>query len=180
MDTTPRERTALLATELAAHSAYLLRVACSRVRDDYLAHEAVQDTLVAALECAHSFDGRAKLRTWLTGILLHKIHDGFRRSAQRSKVEVECGDLDEGDSRLAVEWSTPEDALHFKQLRGAFSRALAKLPARQAEAFLLRELSGLDTAALSRTMGVSANNAWVLLHRARARLGAALASEGFS
>jgi RNA polymerase sigma-70 factor (ECF subfamily) len=70
--------------------------------------------------------------------------------------------------------------LHRKQLRGAIFRAIGRLPERQAEAFVMRELSGLETDEICRALGVTANHAWVLLHRARAGLRAALARDGFS
>ena len=107
MDTSRNERNALLAAEIARHSGYLLRYARSRVRDEHLAEEAVQETLLAALESLESFNGRASLRTWLTGILLHKIHDGFRRGARD-------GAPPEGEVPEAVEWLTPDHALHVK------------------------------------------------------------------
>ena len=191
MDTSQGERTAILSAQLVEHLPYLQRVARSRVRDDHLAQEAVQATVVAALEGAHTFNRRSKLRTWLTGILLHKIHDAFRCDARDAAMVRAAGagnqdslDLyavdNEAEVGSPVEWRTPDHALHCKQLRGALARALQTLPERQAEAFLLREISGLDTEQIVRTLGVSANNVWVLLHRARAGMRAALEREGYS
>src|SRR5262249_45957286 len=55
--------------------AYLLRYATRQLRDRAAAEDAVQETLVAALAGEASFGGRSNLRTWLTGILKHKIVD---------------------------------------------------------------------------------------------------------
>ena len=57
---------------------YLLRYASLQLRDSHAAEDAVQETLVAALAGEASFQGRANLRTWLTGILKHKIIDAIR------------------------------------------------------------------------------------------------------
>ena len=173
MDTHKAERDALLATRIAEHSSFLMRVARSRVRDPHRAEEAVQETLLAALECAHSFDGRATLRTWLTGILLHKIFDGFRHCARA---------IPQGDEPFpeVPDWMTPDRALHGKRLWNAFARALAELPRRQAEALVLREIEGRGTEDVCRALGVSPGNLWVLLHRAKARARLALAREGFA
>jgi RNA polymerase sigma-70 factor (ECF subfamily) len=173
MDTTPAERQALVATRIAEQSAYLTRVARSRVRDEQAAAEAVQETLLAALECADRFDGRATLRTWLTGILLHKIHDGFRRQARYVPV-------DEEDLPEPVDHATPERSLYGRRLWAAFMRALADMPARQAQALMLREFEGLADARACRKLGVSHGNYWVLLHRAKSRVRQALAQEGFA
>ena len=173
MDTSRNERRALLAAEVARHTGYLLRYARSRVRDDHLAEEVVQETLLAALESLDSFNGRAALRTWLTGILIHKIHDGFRRDARD-------GDVGEGNPAEPVEWLTPDHSLHVKRLCGAFAEAVGELPQRQAEAFMMGEIAGAETERICRKLGVSRGNLWVLLHRARAALRANLDQRGYS
>lgn len=173
MDTHKAERDALLATRIAEQSGFLLRVARSRVRDPHQAEEAVQETLLAALECAATFSGRATLRTWLTGILIHKIFDGFRHQSRF----VSC---DDEDLPEAVDDATPEDALRGSRLWKAFARTLEQMPRRQAEALVLREIHGASTGQACRELGVSEGNFWVLLHRAKARARGALADEGFA
>ena len=61
---------------------YLLRYARLQLRDPALAEDAVQETLLAALEGAARFAGKSSLRTWLTGILKHKIIDHLRRAGR--------------------------------------------------------------------------------------------------
>src|SRR6187399_579214 len=122
MDTNRTEQGALLATQLGEHLDYLRRFARSRMRDEDLAEEAVQETLLAALESGDRFGGRAKLRTWLTGILLHKIHDEFRRGAREGQHRHS---RDEGadagappiEESIASPDGGPDHALHCRQLR---------------------------------------------------------------
>ena len=171
--------------QLGEHIDYLRRFARSRMRDEDLAEEAVQETLLAALESSERFGGRAKLRTWLTGILLHKIHDEFRRGAREglhrhAHDEGADGSAPPPEESVASPDGGPDHALHCRQLRAAIDRALAQLPPRQKEAFLLKEVAGLETAQLQGLLGVNTGNVWVLLHRARAHLQAALSREGFS
>jgi DNA-directed RNA polymerase specialized sigma24 family protein len=64
--------------DLDQHRGYLLRVARLQLRDEALAEDVVQETLLAALS-GSGFSGRSSLRTWLTGILKHKIVDAIRR-----------------------------------------------------------------------------------------------------
>ena len=61
---------------------YLLRYASLQLRDAHAAEDAVQEALVAALAGEAGFGGRANLRTWLTGILKHKIVDAIRRTGR--------------------------------------------------------------------------------------------------
>lgn len=187
MDTTRTERNALVASSLAEHLDYLRRFARARLRDADLADEAVQETLLAALESEHRFAGRAKLRTWLTGILLHKVHDAFRRRAREATLRETDLDDDFVDflharaaDATASDAPSPDRALHNRQLREAIDRAMKTMPPRQKEAFLLKEISALDTAHVVKLLGVSSANLWVLVHRGRSHLQASLAREGFA
>lgn len=187
MDTTRSERSALVASQLAEHLDYLRRFARSHARDEEIATEAVQETLLAALQGEHRFARRAKLRTWLTGILLHKIHDAFRRNTREATMREAdlCDDFVDflhakAQIATASEAASPDHAMHCRQLRAAINRAMATMPPRQKQAFMLKELSDLDTEHVVKLLGVSTGNLWVLLHRARAHLQEALAREGFA
>ena len=72
---------------------YLLRYASLQLRDPHAAEDAVQETLLAALAGEASFAGRSNLRTWLTGILKHKIIDAIRRLSRESTT-MDLEDLD--------------------------------------------------------------------------------------
>ena len=166
MDAAHIDRHALLGIRIAAEMGYLTRYARSRMRDEQLAQEAVQETLLAALESRDSFGGRAKLRTWLTGILLHKMHDAFRRAARE-------GCVPEGEPHESVDAITPDDCVHARQVGALFLAALESLPPKQARAFTMREIEGKTSRSICRELGVSTGNFWVLMHRARAALRAA-------
>lgn len=170
---------------IAACRPYLLRVARSKVSDGTLAEEAVQETLLAGIQSAARFAGRSTVRTWLTGILLHKIQDAYRdlaRSRIAPGVDPDDDPFDENGAwrEAPVAWSDPERALESRRFRDAFIASLATLPTHQAEAFMLREIAGLDAKQVCATMGISQANLWVLLHRARLRLRAALARDWFA
>ncbi len=91
--------TADFSRELEAHRGYLLRVARLQLRDDALAEDVVQETLLAALG-GGGFSGRSSLKTWLTGILKHKIVDAIRRKQREPTVASEFGNA---DAELAIE-----------------------------------------------------------------------------
>ncbi len=81
------------ASRCNSHRGYLLRVAVLQLRDNDLAEDIVQDTLVAALQGAQGFSGRSSLKTWLTGILKHKIVDAIRRKTREpafASLDEEC------------------------------------------------------------------------------------------
>ena len=73
--------------DIESHRPYLLRYALSQLRDGQLAEEAVQETLVSALESVGTFGGKSTLRTWLTSILRFKVVDLQRRAVlDRSRL----------------------------------------------------------------------------------------------
>ena len=161
--------------EIEALRAYLLRYASLQLRNPEQAEDAVQETLVAALAAEKSFAGRSQLRTWLTGILKHKIIDAIRRTGREQPLpDDSLEDLDalfdqSGHWREAPQdW--PEQALEQKQFLQALEKCLAMLPARTSQVFLMREHLGLATAEICKELGITATHCWVLLYRARMAL----------
>jgi RNA polymerase sigma-70 factor (TIGR02943 family) len=170
------------------HGDYLYRFALLRLRDPAAAEDAVQETLLAALQSHERFAGRGSERTWLTGILKHKIIDHFRRAARTAQPDGEddawmehnelfqqsgewVGHWDFDNKADPVEWKAdPASALERSEFREAFGRCLRGLPERVARAFTLREVEGLMSDEICDVLGVTASNLWVMLHRARAQL----------
>ena len=75
--------------DLGQHRPKLVRFARTRLLNPAHAEDAVQDTLLAAIENIHTFSGGSSLFTWLTGILRHKIVDCVRRSARDQWHEID-------------------------------------------------------------------------------------------
>ena len=161
----------IAASELEQHRSYLTAYALRRVGGSGLAEDLVQDTFVAALGAAQDFRGDSSLRTWLTGILRHRIVDSYR--APERAVES----LDEGDE-AAPEIAAPDGdpAVDFEhaRLRETLQRQLLRLPPRAARAFELAELEGRDATEVSRLLGVTPHNVWAMVRRARKALQASM------
>ncbi len=155
---------------------YLLRYANLQLRDSAAAEDCVQEALLAALAGQAGFAGRSNLRTWLTGILKHKIVDAIRRQA-REPVLQEPGEGLEGSEGLfdgrghwaerPADWGDPDGALEQAQFFRALELCLARLSARTAQAFMMREHLGLDTSEICKELEITPTHCWVLLYRAR-------------
>ena len=168
-------------TEIQEQRAYLLRFARLQLRNPEAAEDVVQETLAAALAAQEGFRGQSNVRTWLTGILKHKIVDAIRRSSRELASgsfddDPEIGDLgykfkENGHwAERPAAWSEPDSVLERKQFLAALEQCLARLPARTAQAFMMREHLGLETAEICKELGVTATHCWVLLYRARMAL----------
>lgn len=181
----------IFATEdLRRHTRYLYSYALRQVREPALAEDLVQETFCAALTAGEGFAGRSAVRTWLIGILKHKIVDAFRRRA-RDPISLDAlveqqGDADTSSDSLkrasasglapafAPRHQEPEAAARARNLCAAVERQLGKLPSQTARAFVLSEILGHDTGEVCAMLGVSASNVWTMVHRARVNLRHAL------
>jgi len=169
---------------LAEQRPILFRYALLQLRDSELADDAVQETLLAALQSSSGFEGKAGLRTWLIGILKHKIADHWRRSAREAVAPV-FGGTDEDDGEAEEDdyfmsnghwiggpkaWADPEAALKQQEFWTIYEICQTNLPPKMAKVFMLRELVGLEAVEVCRETELSEANYWVTMHRARLRL----------
>jgi len=177
--------------ELEKQRPYLMRFALLQLRDRSAAEDAVQEALLAAIQGAERFAGQSSVRTWLVGILKHKIIDRIRKasrepSADPTASEAGAEEIDAffgSDGHFAEppgEWQSPEQALQERRFFEALERCLQALPKNSAKAFTLRELMGLETDEICKELGISASNCWVILYRARLSLRACLERSWFS
>lgn len=158
----------------------LYRYALTRVNDPSAAEDLVQETFLAALSARSHFQGRSSEKTWLIGILKHKIVDHYRRSIREQPLASDEMERRETDAMFNEtgqwkerpgRWSlNPSRVFEQREFLSVLEGCLSLLPARTAEAFVLREMEGLTTKEICNTLKVSATNCWVMLYRARMQL----------
>lgn len=164
---------------LELHGDAMFRYALVRLHDRARAEDAVQDALLAALAARTNFRGEAAERSWLFGILKHKIVDQFRRDA-RERPFTNDGDTESvadtlfgpaGAWRdLPQEWTDPAAGLEREEFWIVFKQCLNNLPIGLADTVRLVEIDELDGGTACKALGISPTNLWVRLHRARLRL----------
>lgn len=171
-----------LQDQLAEHHAYLLRFARLQLRNDAWAEDAVSETFLAALSKPQSFANRSQLKTWLVGILKHKVVDLLRqRSREVSLDESDAGDGSEELDALMfkanghfsaqpADWGNPEQDLTSRQFFQVLEACTEKLPAAQGRIFLMREWLELSCEEICKELNLTSTNLYVQLHRARLRL----------
>ena len=162
---------------LVAERAHLVRFARRRLLDPCLAEDLVHDVFEAVASGRARFDGRASLRTWLTAILKHKIVDLVRARSGLESLDQASGGGEGSDdesalARLECPQPRPDEvAAQRERLRRTLARIRA-LPHTLRQAFEQRVLADEDSASVCATLGISENNLFVRLHRARALLAA--------
>ena len=159
----------------------LYRYTLVRVKNPDAAEEIVQVTLLAALQAKESFQGRSAEKSWLFGILKHKILDHFRELKNQRTYEVTTddgsdplGNAYQHDGHWAntpTNWDTdPHKAAENSQLVEALAKCLDRLSDKFRNTFVLKEIEGLTSEEICKEMDIKPTNLWVILHRARTQL----------
>jgi len=157
----------------------LYRYTLVRVRDATAAEEIVQSTFVAALEASKSYKGRSSEKSWLFGILKHKIFDHFRRTKRYRSFDL----LPEDDpdplayhpngqwKQAPRDWKLdPEKAAENTQLIATLNGCMTRLSGKFRQVFVLKEIEGLSSREICNELNMKPTNLWVIMHRARNQL----------
>lgn len=169
--------------DLEALRPQLLRFAQLQLRNTSLAEDAVSETIVAVMEHPERFQQQSSFKTYVIGILKHKLIDQLRRGKREVQLTEDAYD-ERGDAEMidtlfnsqghAVEampdWGNPDKTLERKEFFDILQLCIDKLPAKTGRIFMMREWLELDTDAICKELDITSANAWVLLYRARTRL----------
>jgi RNA polymerase sigma-70 factor (TIGR02943 family) len=162
-----------------AHADYLFNFAIGQVRDKDMAEDLVQETFLAAVKSQNSFGRQSSERTWLVGILRHKIYDHLRKTCRERAVRHDPGPMNDEEAweesalwlhEMALESQSPSRRIELSEFRSNLEMALGKLPSRIAQVFQLYEIEERPNREVCARMNISENNLWVMLHRARKQL----------
>jgi len=159
---------------------YLFNFAVGQVRDTHVAEDLVQETFLGALKSQAGFFGHSSERTWLVGILRHKICDHLRKTCRERAVRVDPlpihddgGVLDESllwIHQVAAESLSASRRLELGEFRAHLERAIGKLPARIGQVFQLYSIEERPHQEVCDRLNISPGNLGVMLHRARRQL----------
>jgi len=154
----------------------MYRYALLRLGDPDSAADAVQEALLAGIRGRGEYRGEAQERTWLIGILRHKVVDAIRKR-RRGAV----GGLDEQSEpeqfrngwfkEEPAVWNVlPQSPAERGELRDLLVSCLESLPDTMRQALCLREIDGLQSAEVCKILDITPTNLWTLVHRAKLRM----------
>lgn len=168
--------------QIVALQDYLLKFARLQLRNDAWAEDAVSETVLAALAKPQAFGSRSQLKTWLVGILKHKVVDALRHH-HREISGLENTEDEKADPLEAIafqadghfveqpaDWGNPEQQASSRQFFTILETCANKLPPSQGRLFLMREWLELSSEEICKELQLTPTNLYVQLHRARLRL----------
>ena len=158
----------------------LYRYTLVRVRDQGVAEEIVQVTFLAALQATHTYAGRSSEKSWLFGILKHKILDHFREIKKNRTFDLSTDD-DQDDpcgydsmghwKKTPKDWRLdPEKSAENQELTEKLVLCLDDLSDKFRQIFVLKEIDGVSSEQICNEFNIKPTNLWVILHRARNQL----------
>ncbi|WP_406827274.1 sigma-70 family RNA polymerase sigma factor [Pedobacter sp. KACC 23697] len=167
---------------------YLYGFAMSRLRDEDVAKDLVQDTFMAALQRLKGFEGNSKEKTWLTAILKNKIADFYRKRSGNSLNDLRImgieGELKDFFDAESGHWTEkdyprafglePHNPLMMKELGSILNECLAKLPGLWFSVFSMKHMDDLSSELICTELKLTAANFWVIMHRTKLNLRACL------
>jgi RNA polymerase sigma-70 factor, ECF subfamily len=162
------------------------------VRNDEAAADIVQDSMMKLAD-SYSEKPIEELPMLFTRILQNTILDHFRRTKTRAQYTINFSDLGSAEADddfdpleildaedSAIGRDQPLAALEQQEAMAAIEEALAKLPLRQRQAFLLRYWEDNDTADTAQIMGCSEGSVKTHCSRAVQAMQALLRQKGIT
>lgn len=158
------------------NAGHMLAAAKRLLRSDDEARDAVQDAFMSAFKSIATFNGEAKLSTWLHRIVINAALMRLRSRKHRSEQSIDdlLPRFDE-----AGRWAQPppgrlaassQELLERRETRVIVRRCIDKLPDTYRAVLLMRDIDDLDTDEAAELLGVTPNAVKIRLHRARQAL----------
>lgn len=147
------------------------------VCDAAVAEELAQEVFVRAFAKLDTFDGRAKLSTWLHGIGVNLAREHFRKESRRKRAYDRVRDAS-SDPAVRPRRGCPELSHERERRARALLSAVERLPPRLREAFVLMELRQLPREEVAQLLGASPGAVSIRVSRARRKIHVALRRSG--
>lgn len=170
----------IIAKLFKEHADYLFSFAITRVSDEHVAQDLVQETFLSALKNYDSFQQKSKASTWLIAILKNKIIDHYRKKVREYHKESLEGLSNDDYFNDKGHWKNEakpqpwkfdaEKSLHQEEFLKTLQMCLKRLNELQRMAFVMKYLEDEETTDICKELDITASNYWVIIHRAKLQL----------
>jgi RNA polymerase sigma-70 factor, ECF subfamily len=149
------------------------------LKNETEAEDGAQEVMISAFRNLKSFRAEAKFSTWLVTIAMNEARKRLRKAKTAAEDSLDAPREDgEGDftPEVLTDWrEIPLEALERKELREKLQAAVAMLPQKYQEVFVLRDIEELNQEETAAALGINVTLVKVRLHRARMMLQKVLA-----
>jgi RNA polymerase sigma-70 factor (ECF subfamily) len=162
-----------LAELLGAYQKRIYAICYRMIRDDQTARDLTQDVLVKVIENLESYNGRARLSTWVIRIAMNVCLSHLRRERLRRHAPLEePSDTPRGGraepSREGEQ--TPAGSVEQAEVQEILVRAMDSLDPEMRSILVLRDLQELDYHCISEVLDIPVGTVKSRLFRARRAL----------
>jgi RNA polymerase sigma-70 factor (ECF subfamily) len=169
---------------LARHADRMFNLCLRMVGSREFAADLAQDAMVKVIEGIGTYDGRARLSTWIHRVTTNVVISKLRAEKHRRHASLEAGpsgNHEQAPSSLRQSLTTrepaPESNVEVQQQRRRVTAALLKLSPDQRAIIVLRDSQGLDYEQIGDVLGIGVGTVKSRLFRARAALRDAIENE---
>jgi RNA polymerase sigma-70 factor (ECF subfamily) len=190
MDVTATSKNNMLSPEkwVDNYSDYLFTYAYSRVNDEEVARDLVQDTFLSALRAKDAFKGEASEKTWLVSILKRKVIDLYRKNAVRKEESFEESEsfkvaydhyFRDDEASRPGHWAGPNNPqpwneqklnIEQKEFGKVLAACLSKLPKSWSSVFTMKHIDEESSENICKELSITTSNYWVIIHRAKLQM----------
>jgi RNA polymerase sigma factor (sigma-70 family) len=149
------------------HSRRVLSTARNILGDYQKAQDVHQEVFLSIWKRWHKYNGQTNWPAYLYRATVRKALELAKKQKYRS--------LDSNDNGSFAKNQSPDDSLRTEELRQKLAELIAALPKRQADAFILAKIEGMESSEIARMLGCSVETVRVHLHRATKQLADKLA-----
>lgn len=154
----------------------------SRVKDEGVAQDIVQDSFLSAWKARDGYKGEASEKNWLFTIVRNKITDYYRKLARTGisyGLEEEVGDYfsENGHwtadyAKQVTDWQAEaaSERVESKEFIKILTKCRSKLKEVQNAVFTMKYIDDLDSSQICKVLDITPSNYWVLMHRAKLNL----------
>lgn len=157
------------------HNSSLFRIARSVLRDDAEAEDTLQDAYVKAFASLSGFRAEARLRTWLSRIVLNECLQKLRAGRSRPMATIEFAPAIEAEIILFPYQPDPERSMAQRELVHLVENAVDALPDEFRLVLVARTIDDMSIEETAELLGFRPETVKTRLFRARALLKKSLA-----
>lgn len=169
---------------LDRHADRVFNLCLRMVGNREFASDLAQDAMVKIIEGLGTYDGRARLSTWIHRVTMNVVISKLRAEKHRRHASLEAprgSDTEHNPSsmrdRLETSEPSPGSNVEIDQQRRRVSAALLKISPDQRAIIVLRDAQGLDYEQIGDVLGIAVGTVKSRLFRARAALRQAIEHE---